>query len=107
MYLISFYVPESHLKLVTESLFNKGAGRVGNYDSCSWFTKGVGQFRPLDGSLPFAGRVGRLEQIEEIKVEMVCENSLIKEAIQELLSVHPYETPAYHAIEILTLDDLK
>ncbi|MBF0228898.1 MAG: NGG1p interacting factor NIF3 [Desulfamplus sp.] len=106
MYLISFYVPDSHFKEVTSALFSKGAGKIGNYDSCAWHTKGVGQFRPLKGSSPFAGTQDKIEQIPELKVEMVCDNNLIKEVLSELIRVHPYETPAYHAIEILTIDDL-
>ncbi|MBF0413218.1 MAG: NGG1p interacting factor NIF3 [Desulfamplus sp.] len=103
MYLISFYVPESHLQAVTSAMFNKGAGRIGNYDSCAWYTKGFGQFRPLEGSSPFVGKQDKIEHLSELKVEMVCEKHLIKEVLQELIKAHPYETPAYHAVEILTL----
>ncbi|MBF0572497.1 MAG: NGG1p interacting factor NIF3 [Desulfamplus sp.] len=106
MYLIVFYVPESHFDAVTSAMFKKGAGKIGNYDSCAWHTKGVGQFRPLKGSSPFAGIQDKIEQLSELKVEMVCANHLIKEVLIELIRVHPYETPAYHAIEILTIDDL-
>ncbi len=106
MYLISFYVPETHLQSVIERMFNKGAGRIGNYDSCAWYTKGIGQFRALEGSSPFTGRENQIEHLSEFKVEMVCENHLIKEILEELVRVHPYETPAYHVIEILTLDGL-
>lgn len=106
MYLISFYIPETHLKAVTSAMFSKGAGKIGNYDSCAWHTKGIGQFRPLEGSTPFIGKKGEIERLAELKVEMVCKKELIKEVLQELVKVHPYETPSYHAIEILTLDSL-
>ncbi|MBF0468267.1 MAG: hypothetical protein HQK61_05200 [Desulfamplus sp.] len=107
MYLVSFYVPESHLEELTAALFKKGAGRIGKYDSCAWYTCGTGQFRPLDGSSPFAGSQDKIERLPEIKVEMVCESHLVPEILQELVDKHPYEEPAYHAVEILTLGEIK
>ncbi len=103
MYLISFYVPETHLERVKDALFEKGAGRIGNYDCCAWQTKGKGQFRPLKGSLPFSGIHERLEKTEEYKVEMVCKNELLKDVLKALIHAHPYEEPAYHAIKFETL----
>lgn len=107
MYLISFYVPESHLKQVTTALFNRGAGHIGNYDSCAWHIQGIGQFRPLNGSLPFVGTQNEIESLPEIKVEMVCKKDIVTDVIQELINIHPYEEPAYHVIEILTFDNIK
>ena len=106
MYLVSFYVPESHLETLKKALFQKGAGKLGNYDCCSWQTKGMGQFRPLDGSTPFMGSRGKIHPEEEYKVDLICNNDIIREVLSELVRVHPYEEPAYHAIKILTLDDL-
>ena len=53
MHKLTFYVPETHLESVKQALFEKGAGKIGRYDCCCWQTKGVGQYRPLDGSDPF------------------------------------------------------
>ncbi len=105
MYRITFYIPESHLDQVKSALFNVGAGRVGNYDCCAWQTAGTGQFRPLDGSHPYSGTIDNLCSEKEFKVEMVCADTLIKKALQTLIEVHPYDTPAYAAYKILTLDD--
>jgi len=99
MYLISFYVPETHLQEVKQALFNKGGGKIGNYDSCAWQTRGLGQFRPLQGSRPFSGKQAHVNQTEEYKVEMVCTDDLITDILNELIRVHPYEEPAYHAVK--------
>ncbi len=107
MYLIAFYVPESHLNEVKTAMFNAGAGRIGNYDACCWETEGHGQFRPLAGSTPFLGSRDQIEQIEEFKVEMVCEKEKIEPVLHALVAAHPYEEPAYHAVETLTQNDLK
>lgn len=107
MYLISVYIPETHLEIVKYEMFKAGAGRYNNYDCCSWETKGTGQFRPLDGSKPFIGQNGIIEKVEEYRVEMICTDDIISNVIKALIASHPYEEPAYNAVKILTGDDFK
>ncbi len=95
MHQLVFYVPHSHLEVVKEALFAAGAGRMGNYDRCSWETEGLGQYRPREGSNPFLGEEGRTERVREWKVEMVCEGSALAAVLAALKKAHPYETPAY------------
>ncbi|RJX81467.1 YqfO family protein [Pseudomonas sp. LS-2] len=95
MYKLAFFVPPSHVEQVKSALFAAGAGRIGAYDSCSWQVLGRGQFRPLDGSQPFIGQAGEIEQVEEWKVELVVADELIQQAVAALKHSHPYETPAY------------
>jgi hypothetical protein len=95
MYKLCFYVPESHLDAVKIAVFAAGAGRIGNYDSCCWQVLGEGQFRALDGSQPFIGQQGLVEKVAEWKVEMVCDDALIRDVIAALKTAHPYEEPAY------------
>jgi len=95
MYKLCFYVPESHLELVKSALFEAGAGKVGQYDSCCWQTKGLGQFRPLEGSAPFLGQTGKVETVEEYKVEMVFADELKEIVLTALKKAHPYEEPAF------------
>jgi hypothetical protein len=105
LYQLIFYVPESHLEIVKAALFTAGAGHIGDYDHCAWQTLGTGQFRPLSASNPFIGSIDQVEFIDEYKVEMVCERKKIKQALQALLSSHPYQTPAYSVLEMKTIAD--
>lgn len=95
---LQVYVPESHLESLKAALFAAGAGRIGNYDSCCWQTKGTGQFRPLENSNPFLGKQGQIEQVDEWKIELVCEEAVLPRVIEALKAAHPYETPAYLVI---------
>ena len=97
---LEFYVPESHATEVKNAVFTAGAGKIGNYDCCCWETLGNGQFRPSEGSQPFIGQLGKIEQTPEIKVEIICEKQFIQQVIEALKSAHPYETPAYQYWEI-------
>ncbi|WP_372739035.1 NGG1p interacting factor NIF3 [Neptunomonas sp.] len=100
MYQLVFYVPESHREAVKTALFAQGAGRIGDYDSCCWQVQGQGQFRPMEGSQPFIGKRGQLEKIAEWKVEMVCEDHLIKAVVKTLKAVHPFEEVAYRVYRL-------
>lgn len=102
MYKMCYFVPESHLEQTKQALFAAGAGRIGDYDSCAWQCKGQGQFRPLEGSDPYLGSQGDVEVVDEFKVELVCEDSLIHDALKALKQAHPYEEPAY---EIFRIED--
>jgi hypothetical protein len=100
MYKLSFFVPQEGLETVKSALFKAGAGRIGNYDQCCWQVKGQGQFRPLSGSAPAIGDQDALTVLEEWKVELVCEDALIKAAVQALKAAHPYEEVAYAVVKL-------
>lgn len=95
MYKLAFFVPPSHVDVVKAAVFAAGGGRIGDYDHCAWQTLGQGQFRPLDGSQPFLGQAGQIEQVQEWKVELVVADDLIAQVVAALKASHPYETPAY------------
>lgn len=100
MYKICFYVPHSHVELVKNALFAKGAGKIGHYSHCAWQTLGEGQFLAENESHPFLGEKGRLEKVQEYKVELICEKKYLQEVLEALKKTHPYELPAYDVIKI-------
>ncbi|WP_114417572.1 YqfO family protein [Marinospirillum perlucidum] len=95
MYKLAFYVPEEAAEVVKQAVFATGAGRLGDYAECCFQTPGQGQFRPLEGANPHLGKNGQLEKVAELKVELLCPQDLIKEALAAIKSSHPYEEPAY------------
>ena len=95
MYKICVYIPEDSVEKVKQSLFDAGAGRIGNYDSCCWQTDGTGQFRPLENSKPAIGSLNQVETARETKVELVCADNFIAQVVQALRKSHPYEEPAF------------
>jgi len=103
MYKLGFYVPETHLEQLKQALFAAGAGRIGNYDSCCWQTLGQGQFRALDGSKPFVGQQGQVETVAEYRVELVCEEALLRLVLAALRQAHPYEEPAFDVVKLVLL----
>jgi len=102
MYHLSVYVPVEHAEALKSALFAAGAGRMGLYDQCCWQTEGVGQFRALEGSRPFIGTQHLTERVREAKLEMVCDEAVVKAVVAALKKSHPYETPAYHLLKVVT-----
>ena len=102
MYKLNFYVPKEDKEKVKEALFAVGVGRFDNYEHCSWETLGEGQFKPIGDANPHIGTLEKLERVEEYKVEMICEDYLIKKAVATLKDAHPYEEVAY---EVFKMED--
>ena len=65
---ITVGVPETHAEIIRGALGKAGAGKVGNYDFCSFSVKGVGRFRPLKGADPAIGQIGKLEEVAEEQI---------------------------------------
>ncbi len=89
------FVPWENVDQVREALCDLGAGRIGNYKSCSFQIAGEGTFQPLPGSSPHIGEVGRLERVQETRLEILVDKQLLQPVIDKLKEVHPYEEPAY------------
>ena len=104
MYKICVFIPENSTGTVKQAMFDAGAGKIGNYDCCSWQTLGQGQFRPLQGSNPHIGQLNTIETVAEYRVEMVCDDSFIQNVIRAMKSSHPYEEPAY---DVWKLEDIQ
>ncbi|SFC22183.1 hypothetical protein SAMN05660443_1952 [Marinospirillum celere] len=102
MYKFAFFVPEKDAEKVKTAVFATGAGRIGLYEHCCFQTPGQGQFRPLQGANPQLGEVNTLEKVAELKIELVCEATLIQAAVAAMKKAHPYEEPAY---EVWKLED--
>lgn len=97
------YVPEANAEELRNAIGDAGAGILGNYSHCTFSIKGIGRFKPTEGANPTIGEIGKLEEVEEIRIETVCEGSKLKDILQTIKRVHPYEEPAtdVYPIEVM------
>ena len=95
------FVPPEALDTVRDALFAAGAGRIGNYERCSWYTEGTGTFFGSEGTRPALGESGREERVPELRLETVYPEERHDEVIAALRSAHPYEEPAYDVYALL------
>lgn len=99
-YLFYFYVPITHKEVVKAAVFAAGAGEFGNYDSCAFETVGVGQFRAKSGASPYLGSVGKVEFVDEVKIEIMVHEPIIDACLAALRVAHPYEEVAFGFLPI-------
>lgn len=95
------YTPFSHAEEIRRVLGETGCGHLGNYDFCSFSSKGTGRFRPLKGSDPYIGKEGKLEEIEEIRIETIVETDKLEGVLAAVKKVHPYDEPAIDIYPLL------
>lgn len=96
------FVPEAHAEKLRISIFEAGAGQIGNYDSCSYNISGHGSFRALKDANPFVGKIGEIHFENEIRFETIFPAHLKSQVVKALLAAHPYEEVAY---DIYSLDN--
>ncbi len=96
------FVPEEGVEGVRRAITEAGAGAIGNYRDCSFRTAGTGTFFGMEAAQPAAGEKGRLEEVEEWRVEVVVPKLKLAEVVRALIVAHPYETPAYDIYPLIS-----
>ena len=89
------FVPADALDAVRDALFDAGAGRIGDYTRCSWYTEGTGTFLGGEETSPTVGEKGREERVAEYRLEIVFPAELHDDVVAALRRAHPYEEPAF------------
>ena len=89
------FVPREALDIVRDALFEAGAGRIGDYRRCSWYTEGTGTFLGGESTSPDVGRPGREQRVAELRLETVYPVELEADVVAALRKAHPYEEPAF------------
>ena len=89
------FVPREALDPVREALFEAGAGRIGDYERCSWYTEGTGTFLAGQSASPSLGQPGREPRLAELRLETVYPAEREAEVVAALRRAHPYEEPAF------------
>ena len=95
MYKLVWFVPAEALDATRDAVFGAGAGRIGDYERCSWYAEGTGTFLAGEGADPALGERGREERVAELRVETVVPAGRAGVVVAALLAAHPYEEVAF------------
>ncbi len=95
------FVPREALDPLRDALFEAGAGRIGDYERCSWYTEGTGTFFGGEGTEPSVGQAGREQRVAELRLETVFPEERQAEVVEALRHAHPYEEPAFDVYPLL------
>jgi dinuclear metal center YbgI/SA1388 family protein len=94
------FVPPDALAKVSDALFAAGAGRIGDYRACSFRAPGTGTFFGEAGTSPAVGSAGKLETVDEVRLELVVPLGRAGEVVRALRASHPYEEPAFDLVRL-------
>lgn len=103
---IVVFVPLTHTDVVRQAIGDAEAGVIGNYSHCSFSSSGVGRYKPLEGAKPAIGEVGKYESVEEERVEFVCPKDKVKQVIEAIKKIHPYEEVALDIYPLLSEEEI-
>jgi len=103
-YKLVWFVPREAVDATREAVFAAGAGRIGDYARCSWYTAGTGTFLGGAGTDPSIGEPGREQRVSELRVETVVPAERAAEIVDALVAAHPYEEVAYELYPLVELE---
>jgi hypothetical protein len=99
-----WFVPEEALDATREAVFEAGAGRIGDYERCSWYTAGTGTFVGREGADPAVGKPGQEERTPELRVETVVPAERAAAVVAALRDAHPYEEVAFDLYPLVDVE---
>jgi hypothetical protein len=99
-------VPAEHLRKVLEAMAEAGAGVVGNYTHVSYRSIGTGRFKPDESANPAVGESSMINEVEEYRIETVCDRDNVKAVCKAIRAAHPYEEPLLYLLPLMDEDDL-
>lgn len=97
---LEIYAPEESVDEILSVLAGAHAGEIGKYDHCATVIHVQGFWRPLEDATPYEGNPGELFSGSEVKLEVLCREEYLLEAVSAVREVHPYEEPVINIIPL-------
>ena len=97
--LITYTTPQN-AETLRNALFDAGAGKIGNYENCSFNSNGIGTYMGNEDSNPEIGERFEFVENDEIKIEVTFEKHLQAKILKALFSNHVYEEVAYEMYDL-------
>ena len=101
--IIVVFTPVENADDIRKALGEAGAGKVGDYDFCSFSSRGIGRFRSSQDANPAIGKPGEYESVEEERIEVVVERTILQDVIRQVKAAHPYEEVPLYALPLLDI----
>ena len=101
LYKVTTFVPESSADAVRHAMGTAGAGKIGNYEHCSFSLYGEGRFIGNEESHPVVGEAGTLTVAPEAQVNAIVDGAHLRQVIESMKAAHPYEEVAYEVVSLV------
>ena len=97
---LTTYIPIASADQLKNSLFEAGAGKIGQYSHCSFTSEGVGTFKAGDQTNPAKGKKGELHREDEAQINVIFNSASQSAVLNALFENHPYEEVAYEVYQL-------
>lgn len=104
MFKIITFVPIADAEKLRQVMGDAGAGILGKYHHASFSTRGMGRFIPAKGAHPTIGKVGKMSEVKEERIEVICDKEKVKEVVAAIRKNHPYEEVPLEIYELVNLE---
>ncbi len=95
------FVPVKDAEKVRQAMGDAGAAKWQNYHHASFSSRGIGRFTPSAGAHPAIGQVDKPEEVEEERIEVICQKDKVKKVVAAIKRVHPYEEIPLEIYELI------
>lgn len=97
---LAVFAPEKDAEKIREAIFKAGGGHIGKYSECSFNIKGTGTFKANEGTNPHIGEIGKREDANEERIEVILPVYKKDIVVEAMLEAHPYEEVAYDLVAL-------
>lgn len=100
------FVPIKDASKLRQAMGDGGAGVLGNYHHASFSARGIGRFIPGAGAHPAIGEIGKLQEVKEERIEVICQKEKVREVVSAIKKAHPYEEIPLEIYQLVSEEDL-
>ncbi len=94
------FVPEEAAEKIRDVICRYGGGKWQNYSCCTFNIEGKGTFIPHEGSKPYTGKIGKMNFVDEVRIECIVNEMDLGKLVDAVVKAHPYEEVAYDVYKI-------
>lgn len=104
---LEVYVPIDYFDDFLNKLKGQPIGIIGNYVECKSWTEVSSSWIANEDTNPFLGNPGEEFSTKEIKLCFKCSKENVKEVVNYIKKIHPYEEIGLDIIPLVDLDYFK
>lgn len=98
---LEIFIPESHLSVLQQALWETDAGHIGKYDCCLSYSPVTGCWRPLGGIAPLSWHSGAAPYRARAEGgSRLSHRGGVEAVLAAVKRVHPYEEPVINVIPL-------
>lgn len=98
LYKLIVFAPKASKQAILHAIGDAGAGNIGHYSHCAFYSDGSGTFKAGKNASPFVGEQNKQHVEAEVRLEVIVPEERMNQVRQAMLDAHPYEEPAYDII---------